>query len=224
MDVFALEAWQARVLTLADEQDLSPYSPGSLTEEDVKYLVSLSAFDKGPLLAREFLEKHGIPVIILKHLEHTYLDGACFKSPSGRPVIGMTLRHDRMDNFWFTLIHELGHIFLHLDKDNFAFFDETETDHDRSEIRDPKEKEANNFASRMLIRESEWKSWRRRNDDRVSKEEIYLFANRLDISPAIVAGRLRWETGDYVKYSSMLGNNAVKKLFQEKSSTFKRKL
>jgi HTH-type transcriptional regulator/antitoxin HigA len=136
----------------------------------------------------------------------------------------MTLRHDRMDNFWFTLIHELGHIFLHLDKDNFAFFDETETDHDRSEIRDPKEKEANNFASRMLIRESEWKSWRRRNDDRVSKEEIYLFANRLDISPAIVAGRLRWETGDYVKYSSMLGNNAVKKLFQEKSSTFKRKL
>ena len=151
MDTFALEAWQARALTLADEQELSPYTPGSLTEDDIRYLVSLSAFDRGPLLAQEFLEKHGVPLIILKHLPHTYLDGACFKSPSGRPVIGMTLRHNRLDNFWFTLVHELGHIFFHLDQDNFAFFDETEADHDRNEFSDPKEKEANDFASKMLI-------------------------------------------------------------------------
>jgi HTH-type transcriptional regulator/antitoxin HigA len=217
MDTFALEAWQARALALADEQELPPYSPGSLVEDDFRYLVSLSAFDRGPLLAREFLEKQGVPLIVLKHLPHTYLDGACFKSPSGRPVVGMTLRHDRMDNFWFTLIHELGHLFLHLDQDNFAFFDETETDHDRNELRDPKEKEANSFASKILIPEDEWKRWRKADGkgNIVSKDEIRLFANRLGVAPSIVAGRLRWETGDYVKYSVMLGNKVVKKLFQE---------
>lgn len=215
MDVFALEAWQARALALADEQELPPYIPGSLTEEDVTYLIKLSVFDGGPQLAREFLEKHGVHLIILKHLPHTYLDGACFKSPSGRPVVGMTLRHDRLDNFWFTLTHELGHLFFHLDQDNVAFFDETETDHDRNEFSDPKEKEANDFASKMLIPRDEWKSWRRKNSGIVSKDEIRFFANHLDISPSIVAGRLRWETGDYVKYSAMLGNKAVKKLFQE---------
>lgn len=214
MDEFALEVWQARALTLAEEQELPPYIPNSLTEENVQYMVHLSAFDEGPLLAREFLQKRGIPLIILKHLPHTYLDGACFKSPSGRPVIGMTLRHDRMDNFWFTLIHELAHLFLHLDQNNFVFFDETEPSQGKKEFHDPKEKEANDFASKFLVSEKEWKLWRSTNGDIVSKDEISLFANRLGVSPSIVAGRLRWETGDYIKYAGMLGNKTVKNLFQ----------
>jgi len=32
-----------------------------------------------------------------------------------RPVIGLTLRYDRIDNFWFCLLHELAHVGLHLD-------------------------------------------------------------------------------------------------------------
>ena len=146
MNEFALDAWQARAFTLADEQELPPYIPGSLTEEGVNYLVKLSAFEGGPLLAREYLQKRGIPFVILKNLPKTYLDGACFKSPSGRPVVALTLRYDRMDNFWFTLVHELGHLFFHLDQNNFAFFDETETRHGGNEINRPREKEANDFA------------------------------------------------------------------------------
>ena len=215
VDEFALESWQARVLTIANELDLSPYSPDLLTDESIEYLVQLSAFDEGPLLAREFLQKRGVPLIILKHLSRTYLDGACFKSPSGRPIVGMTLRHDRMDNFWFTLIHELGHLLLHLGKDNFAFFDETETKKGRNQPCDPMEQEADGFASRFLIPEDDWRLWRKAKGNMVSKDEICLFASRMGISPSIVAGRLRWETGDYVKYSVMLGNKTVKKLFQQ---------
>jgi HTH-type transcriptional regulator/antitoxin HigA len=214
MDEFALEAWQAQVLTLANDQDLPPYISGSLTKEDILYLVHLSAFDRSPLLAREFLQKRGIHLITLKSLPKTYLDGACFKSPSGRPVIAMTLRYDRMDNFWFTLIHEIGHLFLHLEKDNLAFFDETETKKGRSQSRDPMEKEADDFASTILIPADMWKEWRKVKGNKVSKDEISLLANRLQISSAIIAGRLRWETGDYVKYSVMLGNKTVKNLFQ----------
>jgi HTH-type transcriptional regulator/antitoxin HigA len=212
MDAYALEAWQARVLTLAQEQELSPYT-SDFPEANIEYLVHLSAFDKGPLLAREYLQKRGIPLVILKHLPHTYLDGACFKAASGRPVIGLTLRHDRMDNFWFTLLHELGHLLLHLDQHHVAFFDETENHLPQDDLRNPWEKEADAFASRFLIPEEAWKTWRKTNDRLVSKEQIRSFANRLGISPAIVAGRLRWETGDYGSYSNLLGNKGVKKLF-----------
>jgi HTH-type transcriptional regulator/antitoxin HigA len=214
MDEFALEAWQARALTLAEEQDLPQYISNSLTEDDIRYLAQLSAFDEGPLLAREFLQKRGIPLVTLKSLPKTYLDGACFKSPSGRPVISMTLRHDRMDNFWFTLIHEMGHVFLHLEKDNLAFFDETEGKEGKSKSRDPMEKQADEFASKIFVSEEEWKAWRKTTGNMVSKDDIRHFANRLNISPAVIAGRLRWETGDYLKYSLMLGNKTVKNLFQ----------
>lgn len=214
MDVYALEAWQARALILAEEQELPPYRSGSLTEAEIQYLIHLSAFDEGPSLAREYLQKHGVPLVILKHLPKTYLDGACFRSPAGRPVIGMTLRYDRVDNFWFTLIHELGHLLLHLQEDNFAFFDETEVNHGKSEFDNPKEKEANDFATELLVPEKQWKAWRKANNEIVSKDEILRFAISLGISPSIVAGRLRWETGDYDRYSIMLGNKTVKKLFQ----------
>jgi HTH-type transcriptional regulator/antitoxin HigA len=212
MDEFALEAWQARALVLAEEQDLPPYVPNALTEEDVRYLARLSAFEEGPLLAREFLQKRGIPLVALKSLSKTYLDGACFRAPSGRPVIGVTLRHDRADNFWFTLLHELGHLILHLHQNNIAFFDETESNQGGNESRDPKEIAANDFAAKFLIPEEEWKSWRNANGAMVKKEEITRFANRLGVSSAIVAGRLRWEAGDYKKYSAMLGAKTVKKL------------
>lgn len=215
MDKFALDAWQARALTIAEEQELPPYIPDSVTKEGIKYLVHLSAFDEGPLLAREYLQKRGIPLVILKNLKHTYLDGACFKSSTGRPVIAMTLRYDRMDNFWFTLFHEMGHLFLHLKKNDFAFFDETESKKGKNESLDPLEKEANDFAIKFLIPEEAWKTWRKANGDMVSKDEIRLFANRSGISPSIVAGRLRWETGDYEKYSVMLGNRTVKIFFQQ---------
>jgi HTH-type transcriptional regulator/antitoxin HigA len=212
MDEFALEAWQAHALTLAEEQELPPYVHNSLNNEDMKHLVKLSAFEEGPDLAKKFLQKRGVAFVVLKNLPHTYLDGACFKSPSERPVIGLTLRHDRLDNFWFTLFHELGHLNLHLNQNNFAFFDDTESEH--SHAHDSHEGEANGFAARHLIPDEVWKQWRRTNSGIVSKEEIRLFADHLGISPAIVAGRLRWETGDYVKYAGMLGNKTVKNLFQ----------
>jgi len=209
----AMEAWQARALELASEQDVPPYVSGSFTPENIRYIVNLSSFDEGPLLAREYLQKRGIPLVILEHLPHTYLDGACFKSPTGRPVIGLTLRHDRMDNFWFTLIHELAHVHLHLENENVAFFDETETGVQQS--RDPKEREANALASNLLISEDVWKGWRREVGKMVSKEDMIVFAGQLGISPAIVAGRYRWETGEYKNFSVLLGNRMVRRLFLE---------
>lgn len=211
MNEFALEAWQARALELASEQDVPPYVAGTLTPEMIRDVVKLSNLSEGPILARELLQKRGIPLVILEHLPNTYLDGACFKSPSGRPVIGLTLRHDRLDNFWFTLVHELTHVHLHLENSDVAFFDDTETS--VQESRDPKERQANELASSLLIPTGEWKKWRKEKGEMISKINIEEFANQLGISLAIVAGRVRWETGKYENFSQLLGRNTVKKMF-----------
>jgi len=208
IDTYALEPWQGRVLALASEQDLPPYKHRELTEDLLRELVKLSKFESGPTLARELLQKHGIALVILPHLPHTYLDGACFKSPSGRPVVGLTLRYDRLDNFWFTLLHELAHVYLHLGNGDRAFFDDTEQD--TSQICNPQEMEANALATALLIPEDIWDRERATLTD---SQGIVAFADRLGISPAIVAGRLRWETANYEAFSELLGHKAVRKLF-----------
>jgi hypothetical protein len=48
--------------------------------------------------------------VCLKHLPRTYLDGAALQLGDGTPVIGLTLRYDRLNNFWFCSLHELAHI------------------------------------------------------------------------------------------------------------------
>ena len=60
--------------------------------------------------------KHGIILVIAPLLKKTYLARAASIPLDGRPVVGLTLRHDRVDNFWFTLLHEIGHVAKHLSK------------------------------------------------------------------------------------------------------------
>ena len=98
------------------------FDHANFTSESLREVAKLSFFDEGPLLAREFLEKHGIHLIIERHLQKTYLDGAALLLEDSTPVVGLTLRYDRIDNFWFCLLHELAHIVLHLGKENQNLF------------------------------------------------------------------------------------------------------
>jgi HTH-type transcriptional regulator/antitoxin HigA len=70
------------------------------------------------------------------------------------PVIGMTIRHDRLDNFWFTLLHELAHVGLHHGGEQTEFIDDLDVDSKS----DPKEKEADQLAGEVLIPERAWKA------------------------------------------------------------------
>lgn len=212
-DCKALLAWQARVLDLARSESLPPFVRTELSDEFIRELIRLSYFSRGPQLAQELLNKKGIHFIVLPHLSKTYLDGACFKSPDGHPVVGMTLRYDRLDNFWFTLVHELAHIYLHLDDDNIAFFDDTEKiDH---ESENPQEMEANQFTHELLIGSDEWEKAAPTLLEATQQNILIRFADQLSISPAIVAGRVRWEKGNYQVFSQLVGNRKVREQFAE---------
>ncbi len=215
VDQNALLAWQAQVLTLANQQACQPFDPGKVTIDTLQQMVRLSAYTTGPLKARDALAGLGIPLVTLKHLPHTYLDGACFLSPEGRPVIGMTLRHDRQDNFWFTLMHELAHVVLHLLKGiDSVFMDDTE--HSAPDC-DDLENEANRLAADCLIPPQVWEDMRGRLMQPTDSATISQAAEKMGVCPAVVAGRIRHELNAFSLHSNLLGSGEVRSLFEEMS-------
>ena len=214
IDTHALAAWQARALALVQDQDLPPYDANNGVDDAfLSKVIRSSYYAEGPRLVPELLRRRGIHFVLLPHLAKTYLDGACFLSPAGHPVIGLTLRHDRLDNFWFTLVHELAHLKLHVHQDGPAFFDDTE--HDACEDDDPREVEANAFARDRLIPDIDWE----RDGPRLlvsnNDQDVFDLAERLEIAPAIVAGRIRWERRDYAVFSHLIGNRQARRLFPD---------
>ena len=208
MDTHALTAWVARIVTIANEKSyLGEYRKGSVNLSFMQEVARCSTLNNGPIVACDFLARHGIPLIIEPHLSSTYIDGAAILIYSERPIIGMTLRHDRIDNFWFTLMHELAHVSLHWDQENTEFID----DLDIESKDDPKEKEADILAGEALIPRAIWVS---SAASRVPSPEAALsLSKKLQIHPAIVAGRMRHERKAFRLLNNLIGHREVRKQF-----------
>lgn len=206
---YSLAAWRIRVSLQAQKQDVPAFNAGTVDEEFMRDLVKLSYFDDGPLLAREFLLKNGIHFVIEPHLKGTHLDGAVMILPDGSPLVAMTLRYNRLDNFWFTLCHELAHLKLHLGQDDWElFFDDLECN-DINGIED----EADAWASESLIPASKWKE--AGLTSHCSATSVKAFAESMRIHPSIPAGRIRREQSNYILFSKLIGNGTVRRLFAQ---------
>jgi HTH-type transcriptional regulator/antitoxin HigA len=210
-NIYSLYAWTARVLMRAKKECcVASYKPETVTKDFLKEVARLSWFEQGPLLAREFLAKHGIALIIEPHLPSTRLDGAAMLTEENWPVIGLTLRHDRIDNFWYTLVHELSHVAKHLDKTSWGVF--IDDDLDKESLGDQIEKEADKLTRETFIPRSIW--MRSEAYYKRTPEAIKELAEQLKIHPAIIAGRIRRETENYTIFNDLVGRGQVKKLFK----------
>jgi len=204
-------AWTARVLIRAKNStkpDMK-FDPTKITPDLLKDLARLSWLSAGPRLAVEFLAKYGIIVIIEERLPNTLLDGAAMMTDEGVPVIGLTLRYDRIDYFWFTLLHEVAHVWRHLNSKEDTFVDRIEN----MGTKNLAEKEANRIARDACIPRGVWK--RSAAFLTPTKENIYDLANELHIHPAIVAGRLQFETNQYGIFRELLGQGSVRECFAD---------
>lgn len=207
-DKVGLLLWQSRVLKVAktaSEQIKARFDIADMSW--LKEFVRLSVFPEAPRLALEYLQEKGIVVVVEQQLPQTLLDGAALQLSSGVPVIGLTLRYDRLDYFWFTLLHELGHIFLHFYRGlESGFLDNLEAN-DESDY----EKEADSFARSTLISDEAWKNAPVRFSKSIDLAKS--FASAQGIHVAIVAGRLRKERKDFSRLSELVGQGEVRKLF-----------
>lgn len=204
-DLAAVEAWCAAVVLKADAVRLPPGRKAH-GEEAARRLAQLSAKENGLALVQDALARIGIVLVILEHLPGTFLDGAAMCRTDGVPVIALTLRHDRIDNFWFTLLHEFCHVSLHLREGIMLILDDLEL-----KSADEIEKEADKFAEDALIPRD---LWSRCSSARLSTNDVVDIATEAGIHPAIVAGRWQREYGDYRRFAKMLGRGEVSKYFR----------
>ena len=207
LDQYSLLAWECRVLRLAESTHVTAkFRRSEITGEWMKELARLSRRSDGPQRAKDYLKNSGIALVAEAHLPQTYLDGAALLLKGGAPVIGMTLRYDRLDNFWFVLFHELGHLALHLGSgDNDQFFDDLEAEADGPES------EADTFASEAVIPNEEWETSVARYVRTV--ESVETLARELGVTPALIAGRIRKESDNYTILSELVGIGEVRKQF-----------
>ena len=217
-DDYALRAWCWQVLAQSQHrQSRVDYQPGVITTELLREVAQMSVLEDGPIRARDFLFQQGVGLEYVKHLPRTHLDGAALRLPDSNPVIGLTLRYDRIDNFWYTLLHELAHVGLHLKEcsDENGFVDDHSLRGVESGGSDTTEQEADEMAQEALIPPEIW-------DEGVIKTDpnpmaVLRMAWEARVHPAIVAGRVRFERGEYRLLSQFVGTGEVRRQFERDS-------
>lgn len=214
-DPYSLKAWCWEVLARANAHWLLVgFKPDTVDLSFLRKVAMLSWSQDGPRLAQEFLANHGIHLVCLEHLPRTHLDGAALQLADGTPVIGLTLRYDRLDNFWFCLLHELAHIGRHMSAtSNEAFVDDLSLRAVQGARRVPRETEADDWAEHGLIPEDIWNTSKVK--DNPTPLAVMELAQRLGIHPAIIAGRIRYETRNFRLLSHFVGTGMLRKQFFE---------
>ncbi len=209
-DKHALAAWAVCVLKKANKIKISKkYKHGAIDLKFMQKLAKLSVKDNSPILAQECLKKYGIILVIEPHFPKTYLDGSAILINKLNPVIGQTLRYDRLDNFWFTLMHELAHIAKHFGSGISLFYDELEGI--KAINIDEKEQEADALAEEALLPRAKWEvSPARLIPSSMAANSL---AQEIGVHVAIIAGQIRHKGNTYIYLNKIVNEAKVRKYF-----------
>ncbi|MFI4915121.1 MAG: HigA family addiction module antitoxin [Phycisphaerales bacterium JB060] len=180
-------AWLRRIQQLSTSVQADAFSKRAV-KDGLPELKAVAATPEEIHKTPAILARMGIRLVVVEHLSKTKVDGIAFWLSSKKPVIGLSLRYDRIDYFWFTLFHELGHIYLgHVDPPLDDDIQASAADIEREDI----EREADRFAASMLIPADQIESFILRKTPLFSKKSIIQFANRIHVHPGVVVGQLQ---------------------------------
>ena len=185
-------AWKSWVSTRAKmevvSQDIGEFQ--GIDTDYLKEIAKLSIDVSSIASLPDILVKSGIILVYERALPRMKLDGVVFKLESGHPVIGISFRFPRLDNFWFTLMHELAHISLHLEFLGDPIYDDLETDSE-----EVAEKQANRLTKDSFVERHLWRNCDPKYDK--SDGAVIKFSKEIGIHPAIVAGMLQKELNEF---------------------------
>jgi HTH-type transcriptional regulator / antitoxin HigA len=176
-------AWYMRARSLAERVPASAYRDSDF-ESEVGELLKLSGSPEDARRVPKILGDMGIRLVLLQHLAKTKIEGVAFWLDDVSPAIALSLRYDRIDNFWFNLLHELVHI-------KYRHSSPVDTD---AEIAGrelpPMEVTANAEAANYLVPLDRMESFIRRMRPLYYQTRVIQFAQSLGIHPGIVIGQL----------------------------------
>lgn len=182
-DTSAQIAWYRRAWELAEHAPSARYDEGQF-EEGLKALLQLAAYPEDARRIPSTLADMGIRLILNEHLKATKIDGAAFWLDDSTPAIALSLRYDRIDNLWHTLMHEL----MHIRHRHAAPVDIDMMSHDVPEL----ERTTNEEAAGVLIAKEKLASFVNRVKPYFYQARVNQFAQVHKVHPGIVVGQLQY--------------------------------
>lgn len=208
-ETLQISLWKSKVhmtstALLAENPKLS-FELGSLDTEFMSNFVKISQNPAAISDLPDLLLEKGILLVFERGLPGIKTDGMVFKTSNGIPVIAMTLRYARLDNFWFTLLHELSHVIKHYDLLDEAIVEDLDI------VSTTKiEKQADRLAQNTIVPRYIWERCEAKYTH--SEASVYKLAEQVEVHPALIAGMLRRELRNYTLFTSLVNATNTREL------------
>jgi HTH-type transcriptional regulator / antitoxin HigA len=194
---YNLLTWLFRVKKIASASVVQPYSPSGL-KDAVKSFREMLAKPEEMRHVPRMLTECGVRFVIVESLPKARIDGVCFWLNEDSPVIGMSLRYDRIDNFWFVLRHEIEHVLRKHGQDNPAIDSDLEGDKAGTNDSIPEqERVANAAAADFCVPSAKLESFVVRKKPFYYERDVVAFAQLQGVHPGLVVGQLQRRLNRY---------------------------
>jgi HTH-type transcriptional regulator/antitoxin HigA len=197
-------AWLYRVKQMANGIFTKPYSKQALIAALPK-LKALAVSPEGVAQVPRILADCGVRFVVVETLPAAKIDGVCFWLNQNAPVIGLTLRFDRIDNFWFVLRHEIEHVLQGHGMSSVVLDAGLEGERAGTgpDVND-EERQANQAAQDFLVPVHQMDAFIARKAPFFSERDLLGFAKIMKVHPGIVAGQLQRQTNRYDRFREHL--------------------
>jgi HTH-type transcriptional regulator / antitoxin HigA len=190
----AISAWVRATELDASQMEIKEFDEKLLRAslDDLRRLTRERPEESIPKM-RDLCAAAGVAFVLVPELPNTGISGCARWLSDKKAMIALTLRYKFDDQIWFTFFHECAHLLLHSKEHGFILDNAAEdlTDNVVDPQMQRQEEEANRFAADTLIPPAMLDSLIKEGD--FSNEAIHRIAEKLEIGPGIVVGRLQHE-------------------------------
>lgn len=191
-------AWLYRVRQVAAGLLTGRFSVGAAQDAARRLRSLLNAPEEARKVPR-ILAEAGIRFVIVESLPSAKIDGVCMWLNDSAPVVGLSMRHDRIDNFWFVLRHELEHV-IRVHGQSEAMLDTDIEAQGGGEALPDEERVANEAAAEFCVPQDALAKFIARKSPYFAERDIIGFARTLQVHPGLVAGQLQRKTNRYDRF------------------------
>lgn len=164
--------------TLADTASWDPASL-KLKLSEIARLSRIAKPDRFLPRLKALLASCGVALVVQKTPKDCKASGASRLINPDKALIVLSFRHRSDDQFWFTLFHEIGHLILHGAQ---TFIDDEDMPDDDCE------KQANDFASAVIVPPSYWQKF---EELATTSDAISRLAVSIGVSSGLILGQLQ---------------------------------
>jgi HTH-type transcriptional regulator / antitoxin HigA len=197
-------AWLYRVRQVAEGMVVPRYSSKAMVAA-MKDLRELLTAPEEARRAPRILAEAGVRLVVVESLTGAKIDGVCFWLDDRKPVIGLSMRFDRLDNFWFVLRHECEHVLRGHGRSAIVF--DAELEKERAGTGPhvlEEERVANEAASDFCVPQQLLRQFVARKAPIFTDRDVRAFAKLVNVHPSIVAGQLQHATARYERFRDHL--------------------